>query len=42
MAQVQNSAASGTTMPEAQDHGAWEKPCRRMKLISQAEADLAG
>jgi hypothetical protein len=36
MPQAQNDAASGKTMPEAQDHGAWEKPCRRMKLSSQA------
>jgi hypothetical protein len=42
MAQAQNDGASGKTMPQAQDHGAWEKPCRRMKPISQAEAHLAG
>jgi hypothetical protein len=42
MPQAQNDAAGGKTMAEAQDHGAWEKPCRRMKPMPQNEAHLAG
>jgi hypothetical protein len=42
MPQAQNDAAGGKTMAHAQDHGAWKKPCRRMKPSSQAEARFSG